>query len=196
MKNIKWLVIPLSLWLLTACGNANDEGTNTQENAPTEGTTDNNGTANNGTTNNDTNGEGTTNNGTTNNNTNDEGATNNGATADNNAVNNADNSFGFTDFSLDVDYSATQDFEVEYENEQSGVEASYEDEVNNEQLYGNDAYDRITPLFQSLKFDKNTSDDEVISQVLNAFGLSEDYQKFELEIRFADGTEKEYRKEK
>lgn len=181
MKNMKWLAIPLSLWLLAACGNDNnDEVTDTPENAPTEGTTDNNGNTDNGTTNNDTNGE---------------GATNNGSTTGNNTVTNANNdSFDFTHFSLDVDYSEAQDFDVDYENEQSGVEASYEDNVNNEQFYGNDAYDRLESVFQSFKFDKNTSDDEVISEVLNAFNLPEDYQKFDLEVRFADGTEKEYHK--
>ena len=178
---MKWLAIPLSLLLLAACGNDNnDEVTDTPENAPTEGTTNNNGTTgnnnNNGTTNNDMNGEGT--------------ATNN------NAVTNANNSaFDFTHFSLDVDYANAQDFDVEYENEQSGVEASYEDNINNEQFYGNDAYDRMESVFQSFKFNKDTSEDEVIKEVLNAFNLPEDYQKFDLEVRFADGTEKEYKKE-
>lgn len=186
MKNMKWLAIPLSLLLLAACGNNNnDEVTNTPENAPTEGTTNNNGTTgdnnNNGNTNNDMNGE---------------GATNNGATTNNNAVTNANNNaFDFTHFSLDVDYADAQDFDVEYENEQSGVEASYEDDVNNEQFYGNDAYDRMESVFQSFKFNKDTSEDEVIKEVLNAFNLPEDYQKFDLEVRFADGTEKEYKKE-
>ena len=178
---MKWLAIPLSLFLLAACGNDNnDEVTDTPENAPTEGTTNNNGTTgdnnNNGTTNNDMNGE--------------------GATTNNNAVTNANNNaFDFTHFSLDVDYGGARDFDVEYENEQSGVEASYEDNVNNEQLHGNDAYDRMESVFQSFKFNKDTSEDEVIKEVLNAFNLPEDYQKFDLEIRFADGTEKEYKKE-
>ena len=182
MKNIKWLAIPLSLLLLAACGgNDKDEVTNTPENAPTEGTTDNNGTADNGTANNNTNGE---------------GATNNDMATGNNAVTNANNDFDFTEFSLDVDYSATKEFEVEYENDQSGVEASYKDDINNERLYGNDAYGKIESMFKSFKFDKNTSDDEVISEVLKAFNLPEDYQQFELEVRFADGTEKEYYKTK
>ena len=187
MKNMKWLVIPLSLWLLAACGNDNnnDEVTDTPENAPTEGTTNNNGTTKNGNTNNNTNGEGATGNDTT----------NNGATNGNNTVTNTNNnSFDFTEFSLDVDYSETQDFEVSYENEQSGVEASYEDQVNNERLYGNDAYDRLESVFKSFKFNKDTAEDEVIKEVLNAFNLPDNYRSFDLEIRFADGTEKEYHK--
>ena len=183
MKNMKWLAIPLSLLLLAACGNNNnDEVTNTPENAPTEGTTENNDTVNNGTTNNDMNGE---------------GATNNGTTTNNHAVTNANNnSFDFTHFSLDVDYAGAQEFDVEYENEQSGVEASYEDDVNNNRYYGNDAYDRMELVFQSFKFNKDTSEDEVIKEVLNAFNLPEDYKEFDLEVRFADGTEKEYKKVK
>ena len=183
MKNMKWLAIPLSLLLLAACGNNNDEVTNTPENAPTEGTTNNNdNTNNNDTTNNDMNGE---------------GATNNGATNGNNAVTNANNNaFDFTHFSLDVDYAGGQEIDVEYENEQSGVEASYEDDVNNNQYYGNDAYDRMESVFQTFRFNKDTSEDEVIREVLSAFGLPADYQKFDLEIRFADGTEKEYHQNK
>lgn len=172
---MKWLAIPLSLFVLAACGDNNDEVTNTPENAPTEGTTENNNTANDGVTNNDMNGE--------------------GATTNNTVVNNTTNAFDFTEFSLDVDYSATQDFEVDYENEQSGVEASYEDEANNERYYGDDAYDRIEQVFQSFKFNKDTAEEEVIKEVLNAFNLPDNYQKFDLEIRFADGTEKEYHKQ-
>lgn len=177
MKNMKWLAIPLSLLVLAACGNNNDEVTNTPENAPTEGTTENNNT---GTTNNDMNGE---------------GATNNGATTNNHAVTNGNHDFDFTHFSLDVDYAGAQEFDVEYENEQSGVEASYEDDVNNNRYYGNDAYDRMESVFRTFKFNKDTSEDEVIKEVLNAFNLPEDYKDFDLEIRFADGTEKEYKKE-
>ena len=171
MKHVKWLVIPLSLWLLVACGDENDEVTNLPENAPTEGTANNNDTANNGTT-------------------------NNGETANDTTATNGHNKFQFTHFSLDVEYSATKSFEAEYENETSKVEASYEDEINNEKLYGNDAYSKLEPIFQSFKFDQNTADDEVIAEVLQAFNLAEDYQNLELEIRFGNGTEKEYRKGK
>ena len=184
MKNMKWLAIPLSLLVLAACGNNNDEVTNTPENAPTEGTTENNGTTN------DNNGN-MTNDGTTNNNMNGEGAT----TTNNTVTNANNNAFDFTHFSLDVEYANAQEFDVEYENEQSGVEASYEDNVNNNRYYGNDAYDRMDPVFKTFKFNKDTSEDEVIKEVLNAFNLPADYQKFDLEVRFADGTEKEYKKE-
>ena len=37
-------------------------------------------------------------------------------------------SFTFTEFSLDVEYSATESYEVDYENKKSGMEAELEDD--------------------------------------------------------------------
>lgn len=177
MKNTKWLAIPMSMLLLAACGNDDEEVKNEPNNAPTEQNED---TVDNGAT--------------TNNNT----ATDNGTTdeANNKAVSNANTDFNFTHFSLDVDYSATKNFEADYENEQSGVEASIEDEVNDEKVYGDEAYTRLEPIFKGFTFDAATAEDEVIKEVLNAFDLKEDYTELELEVRFADGTEKEYHKQK
>ena len=174
MKKTKWLAVPLSMLLLAACGNDNDKEdvTNAPENAPTEqdgnttGTNDNNGT-------------------NTNNNT-----------GNNETVSNANAAFDFTHFSVDADYSMTESFEADYENEQSGVEASIEDDVKGERLYGDDAYARLEPILQGFTFDQSTSDDKVIAEVLKGFGLGEDYQDIEIEVRFADGTEKEYHQRK
>ncbi len=171
MKNAKWLAIPMSMLLLAACGNDDEEVKNEPTNAPTEQNED---AVDNGTT---------SNNGTT------DGA-------NNNAVTNANTDFNFTHFSLDVDYSMTESFEADYENEQSGVEASIEDDVNNEKVYGDEAYTRLEPIFKGFTFDASTAEDEVIKEVLNAFNLKEDYTDLELEVRFADGTEKEYHKQK
>ena len=172
MKKTKWLAVPLSMLLLAACGNDNDKEnvTDVPENAPTEQEGNTTGT-------NDNNGM-------------------NNNTGNNETVSNANATFDFTHFSVDADYSMTESFEAEYENEQSGVEASIEDDVKGERLYGDEAYARLEPIFQGFTFDQSTSDDEVISQVLQAFELAEDYQDIEIEVRFADGTEKEYHQRK
>ncbi|MBJ3792775.1 hypothetical protein I8J38_30180, partial [Bacillus sp. OA1] len=54
---------------------------------------------------------------------------------------------------------------------------------------------KLSPLLQELKFDKDTADQEVIDQVVNVFKLDKDYQKFDLEVVFSDGTKKEYKRE-
>ncbi|MFF5994124.1 YusW family protein [Lysinibacillus sp. KU-BSD001] len=163
MHKIKWLVIPLSFLLLTACNKDNDEATNVPNDAPTQLEDE-----------------------TT--------AGGNGTNVTNTSAANAP--FKFTHFSLDVDYSDTQSFEVEYENEESGVEASIGDDVSGEALNGNAAYDQLEPIFKSFTFDAATAEVDVIAEVMKAFELEDNYQKFELDIRFADGTEKEYHEQK
>lgn len=102
--------------------------------------------------------------------------------------------FKFSSFSLDVDYGVNKKVEADYDNESTGVEASYENNLEkNEKLNGDDAYKKLEPIFKSFTFDATTANDAVIAEVLKAFELQEDYKEFELEVRFADGAEKEYK---
>lgn len=105
----------------------------------------------------------------------------------------ADAPFNFTQFSLDVDYGVNKSLEVSYDNESTGVEAAYESDLSNEKLNGNDAYTKMEPIFKGFTFDINTSNEEVIQQVKEAFNVEEDYKELEIDIRFSDGAEKEYR---
>lgn len=110
---------------------------------------------------------------------------------DNNEQN--DYLFAFTSFDLDVDFGGNRSFEVHYENEVDGMEAEIEDNViNNENVKGNEAFERLRPIFENFTFDQTTLDDKVIAEVLEAFNLNTDYIDFELDIRFNDGTEREY----
>ena len=98
----------------------------------------------------------------------------------------------FSSFNLDVDYANFQSFEVEYEDDVDETEAKIEDELNNKTIRGDEAYQELLKHFDQFKFDQNSSTDEVIQEVLESFNLKSDFQKFELEITFSDGTEKEY----
>lgn len=112
-----------------------------------------------------------------------------------NAENNtqSDNLFAFTSFDLDVDFPGDKSFEVDYENDADGMEVEIEDNiVHNETLRGDEAFERLRPIFENFTFDKTTSEDKVISEVLKAFNLPTNYTDFDLDIRFNDGTEREY----
>jgi hypothetical protein len=101
--------------------------------------------------------------------------------------------FGFTEFELDVDYPDEDDvFDVSYEEDRDAVEAEYENKRTGQDLSGNDAMRELEPIFGGLDFDVDTPDDEVISQVVEAFEIEEGYSSLEIEVRFPDGTEKEY----
>lgn len=100
--------------------------------------------------------------------------------------------FNFTNFSLDVDYSTTESYEVDYDNEKSGMEAELEDDRNNEKLHGDAAFSKLEPLFKQLTFDTTTSNDDVIDQVISVFNIADDYNSIKVEVKFEDGTEKEF----
>lgn len=100
--------------------------------------------------------------------------------------------FNFTHFELDVQYADNKSYEVSYENEVTGVEAKIEDEVNNHTELGNDAMDTLTPIFQSFTFDATTANEDVTKEILQKFNLPDNYQEFELKVKFSNDTVKEY----
>lgn len=104
-----------------------------------------------------------------------------------------DTTFNFTHFSLDVDYDNDISYDVEYENESDGISAEIEDEVNNVHLEGNEAFKKLSKQLEMLTFTAQSADDEVLKQVKDAFQLDESYRKIEVEVRYNDGTKKEYK---
>lgn len=100
--------------------------------------------------------------------------------------------FNFTSFDLDVDYNDNKEFDVNYEHEQDGMEAEITNTVTNNNLKGDEAFNELRPIFEQFTFNKDTSNEGVITEVLSAFNLNGDYQSFELEVTFEDGTEKKY----
>ncbi|MFC4388436.1 YusW family protein [Gracilibacillus marinus] len=104
--------------------------------------------------------------------------------------------FLFSSFDFDADVDGNNDaIDVEYEKEVNDkVEAKYLDEPNDINLTGDDALEQLSTIFNGLNFDENSSDDEVISAVLEAFQVPDNAENIELEITYTSGTEKEYRK--
>lgn len=107
----------------------------------------------------------------------------------------SEGAFHFDSFSLDVDYGVNDSYEVDYELERDGVEASIEDR-NNTVIKGDEAYTKLESIFKSFKFTSTSTDQEIISEVLKAFGLDENYKEFEVEIHFSDGVKKEFKSKK
>lgn len=97
----------------------------------------------------------------------------------------------FTKFDLEVEYDKDVKYEADFEAEGNG-EAEIEDDLNEVSLKGDEAYTELSPLLEQLNFDSNSDDQEVMTQVLEVFGLQDDYKEFELEVTFEDGTKKKY----
>lgn len=99
----------------------------------------------------------------------------------------------FNEFSLEVKYPNNQEYEADYDYENNNVDASIEDDVNNTRVTGNDAAKQLGDILKSLDIDAQTSENDVITKVISAFGVSDNYQAIDVDITFTDGTEKEYR---
>lgn len=101
--------------------------------------------------------------------------------------------YGFTDLSVDVDMPDEDDaLDLSYEEERGQVEAEYENKIDGVDLTGDDAFNEIEQGLSQLNLTPDTPDDEVISQVVEAFGIDPGFKKIEIEVDYADGSDKNY----
>ena len=105
---------------------------------------------------------------------------------------NADKDYGFVSLSVEADTSDMMDaVDISYDRDNDGTEADYK--MNGEQSQGNEAMKTLDAKLDELNLDANTSNDDAIAQVEKVFGIN-DATRLEVEIEFADGTEKEFKK--
>lgn len=139
---------------------------------------------------------------------NDNGNINDNSNADQNNNSNADNKnadstddmqakmdeLPYDEIELEVDYGKDNEYEIEIEQDEGEpIEAEIEDEVNDVYLKGEEAFNELYPKVKALSIDKDTDKDDAIKDALETFDLDEDYDEFEIEITFEDGTELEYK---
>lgn len=98
----------------------------------------------------------------------------------------------YTDFELEVDYGKNKEYEAKIEQDNGKTTADLEDEINGEDLIGEEAFNKIHPNVKKLTIDQGTDKQDALKQVLDAFDLDTNYKKFEMEITFKDGTKIEY----
>lgn len=103
----------------------------------------------------------------------------------------------YQEFELEVEYPNDGEYEIEIEHRKDDtVKAKIEDEVNNIEKYDEAAFNDLYPLVSQLTITQQTTKEEAIQETLAIFNLSEDYEKFELEIKFKDGTKIEFESKK
>lgn len=158
------LILTILLGILCGCSNNNTKVDKVKD------VTSNNGTVNK-----------TTNNNTTNN-----------IEDERTGVNAGDVNYAFTEFDLDVEYADHKSYDVEYENDGNYIYAELDDELKGVKYKGDQAYDNFANALKQLTFDKTTSDEDIRKEVLKAFALDENYQSFELEVKFKSGEKKHY----
>lgn len=97
--------------------------------------------------------------------------------------------YGFTSFDLSIDTPEENDaIDVDYETGRSGTEIDYQNKLEDTSLGGDEAGTALEPIFSSLELTPEMSQEDVISKITEAFGITE-YQDFELEVKFEGGKE-------
>ena len=108
----------------------------------------------------------------------------------------ADEVIAYDFFDLKVDYPDLENaYTVEYEKAGDGLDIDITDKLTDREYNSDDdskAFEEILPAFEELDFDENTPDEEVAQQLVDAFGLKENYESIELEVDFSEGGEKEF----
>ena len=95
----------------------------------------------------------------------------------------------FQEIELEISYGNDREYEAEIEqDENEPIKAKVEDELNDVYLKDQEAFDDLYPKVKNLDLTKDSSKQETIDSILNAFDLQADYEKFEVEIKFNDGS--------
>src|SRR5690625_2048135 len=99
----------------------------------------------------------------------------------------------FYEIEIEVEYVDGKEYEVEIERDDNRpYTAEVEDELNNIYLKGKEAFDEVYPKIEQLSVNIDSEQTDVIEQVLSVFDLPDNYTKFEIEIKFNDGSEMDF----
>lgn len=100
----------------------------------------------------------------------------------------------FSEIEIDISYGSDQDYEAEIDHRDNGdIEADVEDDVNGIHIEDDlEAFNELYPKVKQLDITQDTAKEDVIQQVLQAFDLKDDYEKFDVEIKFNDGKKISY----
>ncbi|GEK34417.1 YusW family protein [Kurthia sibirica] len=98
----------------------------------------------------------------------------------------------FTELTVEIQYP-TGEKTYEYDKNLMVEEAEIEDERTNEKIVNDAALKQMTAIVEKLTITPKTSEADVKKQIFANFDIDEDYTEVEVDIEFADGTEKEFK---
>lgn len=103
----------------------------------------------------------------------------------------------FSEIKVEVSYGKNQEYEAEIEQDSNQpLEAEVEDELNGVYMKGQEAFDDIYSKAEKMDITTDSSEQDIIDQVLSAFDLEANYEKIEIDITFNDGTVREFESRK
>ncbi|GAK12318.1 YusW family protein [Geomicrobium sp. JCM 19039] len=99
-------------------------------------------------------------------------------------------SLSFEEFQLDVEYKS-EEYEVDYDYNNGNPEAEIQDTRggSNIQVAGDEALDQLASILPELDIDEQTSPDELVQAVVEAFDLDETYDELDVDVEFFNNEE-------
>lgn len=92
--------------------------------------------------------------------------------------------YGYTEYNMTVDIKELKEaIIVEFKEGQNITEALYKNKIDNIYVHGNEALEKIGPLFESLDFDPTMEDLDMIKKASEVFEIN-DYTSLKLDIKF------------
>ncbi|MFC7363600.1 MULTISPECIES: YusW family protein [Bhargavaea] len=99
----------------------------------------------------------------------------------------------YTEFELEVEYDNDEEYEAELElKPDDSVVAGYEDDMNGIKKQGIEAFNDLYPLVEQLELTPSSNQEEEVQKVLSTFSLPDNFTDFSLELRFSDGTKRDF----
>lgn len=105
--------------------------------------------------------------------------------------------FGFKGIDIDIDVADQEDaIKVHYEEKQDATDVQYKNTLTNEDLQGSDAMTLLEPIFEKLSIAESHTNEEVVHQLAEGFGVADKYTELEAEITFFNDHKQEYEDKK
>ena len=94
--------------------------------------------------------------------------------------------YGFNSFDLEIEVDGKDAIDADYEITKN-AEGEYENKLTNEKFKNEEAMNALDKLFVAILLTKDTPQQEAIDKILEYYKL-DNYSKFELDVKFDDGT--------
>lgn len=99
--------------------------------------------------------------------------------------------FEFSKFELEVNYPDQEEaIDVNYEEKQDATDAEYRNVTENLDETGETAFENLRAPLETLQLKEDMTDEEILSRVVKAFNIEDNYTLIEADITWANGEEK------
>ena len=99
--------------------------------------------------------------------------------------------FEFSKFELEVNYPDQEEaIDVNYEEKQDATDVEYRNVTENLDEKGDTALDNLRAPLETLQLKEDMADEEILSRVVKAFKIEDNYTLIEADITWANGEEK------